>query len=342
MSINIFFISLNLIGIANATSETNNIGWRSSEYGYQQEAASSYWINTANEMASKFPNSEPTGIWILGVDFNDGTCGLSFPHLEQYENISFESEDKNERHLQSFDDAGIKVWLQVEPANANVDQLIDLVLNQYKHHPSVIGFGIDVEWLESNGYPGGRSVTNEEANRWINKVKSHNTGYKLFLKHWDVDKMPTKHYEDIVYISDSYDYPNLDALIDEFNYWATSFPNSKVGFQIGYDFDVNNDSKTDKDWWSLMDDPSKEIGTAIIDNISNLEGIYWVDFSIKEVFPPSDGTREKVIILRDDDAQAWWSIDLTFKNITNLLIQNNISQTIGVIQNNFRGILDRR
>ena len=334
----IFFISFNLLGIANATSDTKMVGWRSSEYGYQQEAEPSYWINTANKMSSKFPNSEPTGIWVLGVDFNDGTCGLSFPHPEQYTNIVFSSEDKNEKYLQAFGDAGVNVWLQVEPANANVDQLIDLVLDQYKHHPSVIGFGIDIEWLESIEYPEGRPVTNEEAKRWIDKVKSHNPDYKLFLKHWDVDKMPTEHYEDIVFISDSLDFPNLDALIDDFaNYWATSFPNSKVGFQIGYNFDANNDYKTDRDWWSLMDDPAKEIGTAIIDNVSNLEGIYWVDYSIKEVFPPSNGTNEKVIIFRDDDAQAWWSVDLTFKNITNVLIQNNISQTIGVIPNTTEG-----
>ena len=38
--------------------------------------------------------------------------------------------------------AGVQVWLQVEPADADVPPLIDLVLERYAAHPSVIGFGI--------------------------------------------------------------------------------------------------------------------------------------------------------------------------------------------------------
>jgi len=260
------------------TSTAIYAGWRSSEYGYQQEVEPPYWVNVANAMADKIPGSKPGGIWILGT-YQEEDCKLSFSHPgngESYSNIAFASEDKNERYLQVFDEAGLGIWLQVEPANANVDQLIDLVLDRYKHHSSVIGFGIDVEWLESQGYPEGRPVTNEEAERWISKVKSHNPDYKLFLKHWDRKWMPTEHYEDLVLINDAQDLSDLDDMLDLFIVWGSHFSDSEVGFQFGY--------KSDFSWWNLMDDPFSDIGTTIINEIPNCSGVYWVDFTITQLF----------------------------------------------------------
>ncbi len=264
-------------------------GWRSSDYGYQQQEEPSYWIYVAKEMASKFPGAKSSGIWILGTDNGDGTCGLSFPDPGKgpYQNIEFDNVDRNEKYLKAFDDAGLAIWLQIEPADANVDQLIDLVLDKYSHHSSVIGFGIDVEWLESNNNnPGGRPVTSVEAKRWLDKVKSYNPNYQFFLKHWDVSYMPETHYKDTVFISDSLDHQSLGALVDNFaNEWTSSFADDEVGFQIGYDIDNDGDGRSDRDWWKLMNDPPKEIGDAIIARIPNVKGIYWVDFTVKEVFP---------------------------------------------------------
>jgi len=176
-----------------SVNETNNlVGWRSSEYGYQQEQPPSYWVNVANEMSSKFPNSEPSGIWILGTKQDNEFCYLQFPNPGgTYDYINFSSQDENEEYLDAFDAAEIKVWLQVEPGNADVETLIDLVFNQYKHHSSVIGFGVDVEWLENTRSRNGRAVTNAEAQAWLNKIKSYDSNYKLFLKHWETNKMPT-------------------------------------------------------------------------------------------------------------------------------------------------------
>ena len=39
-------------------------GWRSSPYGFQQEANPAYWIDVANYMASKIRNSVPSGVWV--------------------------------------------------------------------------------------------------------------------------------------------------------------------------------------------------------------------------------------------------------------------------------------
>jgi hypothetical protein len=55
-------------------------------------------------------------------------------------------EDGNEEALTLFDEMGAQVWLQVEPGNAPVEDLIHIVLERYGHHPSVVGVGVDVEW----------------------------------------------------------------------------------------------------------------------------------------------------------------------------------------------------
>lgn len=240
------------------------VGWRSSIYNYQQDMSPSYWVNFANDMSSRIPNSIPSGIWIIG-GVEDGKCYLTFPSSENYPYIKFSSVDGNEEYLDEFDKYDIKIWLQVEPGYADVETLIDLVLTQYKHHPSVIGFGIDVEW-----YKNGRSVTNNEAQRWLTKVKSYNSEYKLFLKHWKISKMPSEYPDDIVFINDGQEVDSLDNLVKVFKEWGDYFSDAEVGFQIGY--------PSDKRWWKKLDDPQKEIANVLIGNISNTKGVYWVDF----------------------------------------------------------------
>lgn len=100
--------------------------------------------------------------------------------------------------------------------------------------------------------------------------------------------MPTTHYNDIVYIDDSMGHACLegcsDPLMDRYINLSQGFSDAKVGFQIGYN--------ADKPWQGQYSDPAKTIGNVIIGNISNLEGIYWVDFTIKDIFqlPKAKGT----------------------------------------------------
>ena len=61
--------------------------------------------------------------------------------------------------------------------------LIDLVLSRYRHHPSVIGFGIDVEWHRwSDENQEGVAVSDDQANTWLATIRRHNPDYRLFLK----------------------------------------------------------------------------------------------------------------------------------------------------------------
>jgi hypothetical protein len=253
-------------------------GVRSSNYGIKPFPNCEEWKNAMLKMSSYFEGSSPCAIWIVGSLSDRQGCRLFFPSEDKsYDHIIFSQEDVHETYLTCFDQAGIKVFLQVEPGNADVDTLIDLVLNRYKQHPCVIGFGIDVEWhRESEKRGWGIPVKDNEAKNWEQRVKGHNADYKLFLKHWDRNWMPPTYRGDIIFISDSQELASLDAMVDEFsNYWADYFKPNPVYFQIGY--------RSDRSWWEDLDTPPKAIGDAIIDKVVQETGIFWVDFTLREV-----------------------------------------------------------
>lgn len=259
-------------------------GFRSSPYGYQTQQSPGWWANITKQMSSKVSSSTPSIIWILGEIMTPDqpkVCKLYFPSPGgTYQNIIFNSNDVAESYLSTFDANGIKVWLQVEPGDANIIQLIDLVMGRYKNHPSVIGFGVDLEWFYYSNYNNedspGRPVTDAEAQAWLNEVKKYNSSYKLFLKHWITSKMPpTFRNADLIFVDDSEDNGNLQGMINEFKSWGNAFSSSNVGFQFGY--------PSDKGWWSSMSDPEGQIANMLIGNISNTKGVYWVDFSITDI-----------------------------------------------------------
>ncbi len=269
------------------TQNVNLAGWRSSVYGYQFDSPPCYWVNTAIEMSNKFPGSIPAGVWVIGEIYGSpGSASdtmLTFPKPSgTYPNVKFSGtdQDQNEAYLTAFDNAGMKVFLQVEPADASIPVLIDLILTQYSHHSSVQGMGIDVEWLNERSYPDwGRKVTASEVTAWSNQVKSYNPNYQLFVKHWDETYLGSP-VPSVMYIDDSEQNENMNGMISSFKQFANAFPNNEVGFQIGY--------PSDKSFWSKMIDPAKQIGNEITKTLGNRKvDIYWVDFSIKTPFPPS-------------------------------------------------------
>jgi hypothetical protein len=229
-------------------------------------------------MASRFDHAVPETVWIVGTIYGEGTF-LNFPAPDAVdENIRFTYADMNEELLTRFDEVGGRVWLQVEPGHADVLELIDILLNQYGHHPSVVGVGIDVEWFESTTYPEGSAVTDEQAAEWVAAVRKHNPDYQIFLKHWLVEKMPPTYRDGVLFIDDSQGFESFDGMVAEFSEWGVHFSGASVGYQFGYE--------TDKSWWSLMDDPMAEIGQRLVDEIPNTVGLYWVDFTIFELVSP--------------------------------------------------------
>jgi hypothetical protein len=252
-------------------------GFRASQYGVTPFPNPDYWYRVGSNISDKFEGSGIGGIWVVGEAGDNGGCILDFPSSEDHANISFSDVDANEEYLNYFDQKGVSVYLQVEPGNANVSDLIKLVLDRYSDHPCVSGFGIDVEWYQDGQYENGKPVSDAEASAWYSQVKSYNKSYQLFLKHWMVEKMPPTYRDGIYFIDDSQGFSSLHEMTDEFKTWGSSFPDNPVGFQIGYE--------EDKAWWGVYDDPVTTIGHDLIKGINNTKGIYWVDFSIKDIYP---------------------------------------------------------
>lgn len=252
-------------------------GFRYSVYGPDWDPGPKYWAGVGTDMAGRFEGAVPEAVWIVGRLFEEG-CQLSFPVEASDPLIRGTEKDLNEEALSLFDQLGFRVWLQIEPGNASVEELIRLMLERYAHHESVIGAGVDAEWYRSVSNPEGHAVSDAEAEAWLRVVRSVDPEYRLFLKHWRIDKMPPTVRDGLVFIDDSQILPSLEAMVAEFARWGRAFAPSPVGFQYGY--------PSDRPWWSQLEDPPRDIGEAIVKAVPNTEGLYWVDFTVLELFPP--------------------------------------------------------
>ncbi|HNH80571.1 MAG TPA: membrane lipoprotein lipid attachment site-containing protein [Anaerolineales bacterium] len=252
-------------------------GYRYSSYGPTSNPGAEYWPEVGQRIASEFENATPATIWIVGVVDGEGSY-LNFPCETDDPNIHCGPVDMNESMLTTFDEQGFDVWLQVEAGNADMDELIDIVLGQYEHHPSVVGFGVDVEWYKSSQVPQGEPVSDEVAQAWVRAIRNHHPEYQLFLKHWDTAWMPPTARDGILFINDSQGFESFEQMTTEFTEWGKTFAPARVGFQYGY--------QADQRWWSEMQNPASEIGHVLLEKIPNTQALFWVDFTILETFPP--------------------------------------------------------
>ncbi|MFH0865973.1 MAG: T9SS type A sorting domain-containing protein [Bacteroidota bacterium] len=254
-----------------------------SSYPNNQFPSDDYWAYVGNAMASKFDSTGPAAVWIVSLYQNAGTTRLNFLNPGgSWPYITFGSTDQNESCLDRFDQEGFRVWLQVEPGAADVDTLIHLVMNQYKHHPCVKGFGIDVEWFNAQDYSGGQHVTDSMAQHWEQTLKAFDTDYTLFLKHYSYSWMPPSFRGDILFVDDSQGFTGLTQMTTEFEAWGSHFSTNDVAFQFGY--------PADSTWWTLYTDPPQTIGNSLRSNIPNCYGLFWVDFTICKIFDITVGT----------------------------------------------------
>ncbi len=254
-------------------------GFRHSTYGPAFDPGPAYWQKVGEQMNRKFKGSHAETVWIVGELAGHGTR-LSFPGTSSDPLIQHTDQDLNEAAFTLFDDHGVKVWLQVEPGYADVFTILDAVLKQYSHHPCVIGVGVDVEWYKSIDPDEGHRVYDEDAARWLELARSYNPGYRLFLKHWLPEKMPPTLREGLFFIDDGQQFTSLDHMVEDFRGWVEAFAPFPVGFQYGY--------PADRKWWGAFSDPAREIGEALIKHFSNTAGLFWVDFTVLEVFKPPE------------------------------------------------------
>jgi hypothetical protein len=274
-------------------------GLRSSPYGPRHGfPAPPYWLAAARSMAARFERAAPTLVWIVGTMEKapavaaqknySGRVHLSFPAPggKKFTRIVFAAQDANEAYLEQFDKSGLQVWLQVEPASADVGTLIDLVLTRYGQHRCVIGFGIDAEWHRwSRENRSGVGISDAQAEAWSKKVRSFDPGYRLFVKHWLKAKMPPNYrHQGLVFINDSQQFSSLAQLRRDFERWGKTFFPAAVGFQFGY--------PADRHWWRQLNDPALDIGQALLSRIPNTSDLIWVDFTMEEIWAPDTTAQE--------------------------------------------------
>jgi hypothetical protein len=261
-------------------------GFRASPYGLEEVGLTfndyDYLGGVGTTMSGYFSDARPSSLWILGaIDTNEnpGACMLNFPNDTSIyaESSIFQECDGNEAALSHFDDLGYKLWLQIEPGMADVDALIDIILQRYGHHECVVGFAVDVEWYSTESEDGGTEVADADASRWLSKIKSYNSKYSLVLKHWLPGYMPSE-MDGIIYVSDSQNVDSYNSLKSNFQQWTNDMGNADVGFQVGY--------KDDEGWWGGMSDPPKDIGTDLKNTFGDrMKAYFWVDFTITTPFP---------------------------------------------------------
>ena len=153
---------------------------------------------------------------------------LPFPFERRGSIYSYNQTDKVEPYLSKFDEDGLKVILSIQPNEADVADLIDIILSRYGHHESVIGVNVDIEWkLTGNPY----HVSNEERDVWLNRIQSHDPEFKLFLTYFKDRTYFPDDAQDIVILFDG-DKATQDKLIENYKELASHY--TSVGIYTGY------------------------------------------------------------------------------------------------------------
>ena len=257
-------------------------GLRASNYGIVPWPSPSWWVDSINSMKGRFAGATGEQIAVVVEVSGGGGRGKCWAHFPQpstgtWPNLNWDDADLFESTFDAFYGAGIRVWLQVEPASCDVPMLIDLVYLQYGHHPSVIGFGVDDEWYRKDIERNGKSITDAEASAWVAKTRTKDPADLVFLKHWLPEKMPPTYRDGLVFIDDSQGHGSLSNMVSEFKVWGQTFAPSPVGYQYGY--------QSDKSWWSALPDPPRNIGNSLLAEIPNTRDLAWVDFTAYDIWP---------------------------------------------------------
>ncbi len=315
---NVYSIIIALLPLITSLFATSEVIWggaRSSFYGALPFPEDSSWTVICKNVQHNTGASKPVNVWIVGHIDENGNCVLEFEQPDFVttvpENVVFLKDinggttghriNNHTETLTHFDKQGVSVFLQVEPGLADISTLMDIVIKQYGHHSSVIGFGIDIEWYKvatddyANGTIEGKDtldwfdVTDSAAQHWEDTLLTYNPKYQLFLKHWLHGILSPNYRGNIMFINDSQDFnwgenPEwgdgaLNEMVKEFVLWSKFFSEAPVGFQIGY--------PKDTPWWKKISNPVKTISDEIVEGmnaagLSQEVGMFWVDFTLRD------------------------------------------------------------
>ena len=239
---------------------------------------------------------------VVAQAHSNGLVYLPFPFQNTGFLYSTTNTDLVEMYLDRFETDGLEVILSIQPLEADIKELIGIILSRYGNHDNIVGINIDIEWKES-GTP--NHVSNEERNTWLSEMKKYNADYKLFITYFqDHTHFPDDH-PDLVILFDGEEDTQTN-LLRQYQDLAKHY--SSAGIYTGYS------SST----------PPVASAEQIISAAPNTRYI----IHTYDVF--SD---RKVVIFQMDDVQVDWLEYLSI-NLTNLHIEKQVPVLCDVIPNN--------
>jgi peptidoglycan/xylan/chitin deacetylase (PgdA/CDA1 family) len=239
---------------------------------------------------------------VVAQAHSNGLVYLPFPFQNTGFLYSTTNIDLVEMYLSEFEAAGLGVILSVQPLEADIKQLIGIILSRYGNHDNILGINIDIEWKES-GTP--NHVSNEERNTWLSEIKKYNANYKLFITYFgDYTYFPDDHADLVVMYDGEAD--TETNLLRKYQDLAEHY--SSAGIYTGYSSSI----------------PPVAPAEQIISAAPNTKYI----IHTYDVF--SD---RKAVIFQMDDVQVDWLEYLSI-NLTNLHIEKQVPVLCDVIPNN--------
>ena len=227
------------------------------------------YLNAIRKINGKFPGSAPCATWTVGDLSRAIPVGTNL------------TDAQHEEYLSLMDEHDIQVYLEIFPFAAdakknlpavNAAAEIDKWLNKLKHHKSIAGVGIELEYFGK--------ATDSLAAVWNNIVKRHNPKYRMFLRHYSKDFMPATYRGagDLIFICDASE-STIPELNNAFASWANHFTPTACAFQIGYPADEDSMTGSKEFGWWRLKDPVREWGEGILPLIKDEKqeiGLIWV------------------------------------------------------------------
>jgi hypothetical protein len=273
-------------------------GWRSSYYGTQGnghgQTDPAYFVCVSQSEANKYPGSKAGGIYVLG---GIGTSETNMPFSKppgsaNIANVFYDTTGdwgpNPEPFLNAFDAAGMEIILQVEPGKADISQLATMILNNFKNHPCIVGFGVDVEWWNSSGNSNSNPIPVSIVNSLVNAVHAINPLYKVVIKHYDSSVLPSG-ISGVTYLLDGCGYNNFSEAVLDYVNWAQTFssPNTDIGYQMLYVSIGGDCLPNDHNWWGSLNNPEVQLISAVYASVPTAKVYcsYIVDFSLLLTYP---------------------------------------------------------
>ncbi|HUL61573.1 MAG TPA: hypothetical protein VLT35_00805, partial [Methanocella sp.] len=236
---------------------------------------------------------------LLVAPATENLTTLPFPVTNMTGIRSVSDADLVEPYLSQFDADGTRAILSIQPQDADVAGLIDLLLARYGQHKCLAGVNVDLYW-KNTGTP--EHASNQERDRWIGIITGHNPGLKLFLSG----------FEDYTFFPG--DAPGLvvlycgsgsgeDLLLARYADLARHFAN--VGFYTGY---ANSIPPIASDEKILASVPKTKYIVHVDNRFSN----------------------KKTVIFELDDVQGAW-LESTSKALIDLHMSKGVPVTCGVV-----------